>query len=198
MAELEGLVSSGAGTPVAGTATTPPPTVLMSEPLVPVAAACRPQSGPSAGGHPYTVTSRAHGFIIMARLRERRFEKDSIHACCKHNDPACVLKRSSSLIDSVSPGLLIGDQSRPMVMINMAKAERLFQAVLVSPLRDSSLAATSGKFPIEHNLREAVVLHPGDVPYPMQLCSQQHGLNTHDCCLFKNRRIGHIIHPVDV
>ncbi|KAJ7411945.1 hypothetical protein BTVI_48114 [Pitangus sulphuratus] len=64
-----------------------------------------------------------------------------------------------------------------MMMINMAKTERLFQGVLVSPLRVSSLAATSGKFAIEHNLREAVVLNPGDVPCPTQLCSQQHGLN---------------------
>ncbi|NWQ70349.1 CNDP1 dipeptidase, partial [Neopipo cinnamomea] len=72
------------------------------------------------------------------------------------NDSTCVLKRSSSVIDGVSPGLPIGGQSRSMMMINMAKAEILFQGVLVSPLRGSCFVAASGKFTTEHNLREVV------------------------------------------
>ncbi|KAJ7410804.1 Leukotriene A-4 hydrolase [Pitangus sulphuratus] len=59
------------------------------------------------------------------------------------------LRSSRSVIDAVSPGLSIGGQGSPIVMIDMAKAEGLFQAVLVSPLWGSSLASASGRFPIE-------------------------------------------------
>ncbi|XP_051628009.1 uncharacterized protein LOC127463051 [Manacus candei] len=70
-------------------------------------------------------------------------------------DPACVLKGSSSVRDSVSADLSIGGQSRPALETNVAKAEMLLQGVLVSPFAGSSLAAASGKFAIDHDLREA-------------------------------------------
>ncbi|KAJ7410981.1 hypothetical protein WISP_105227 [Willisornis vidua] len=62
----------------------------------------------------------------------------------------------------------------------------------------SSPEAADGEFTIEDNLQEAVILPPGDVPYPEQLCSHQHGLDTADPCLFKNGHVGHVIRSVDV
>ncbi|KAJ7411535.1 hypothetical protein WISP_102371 [Willisornis vidua] len=56
-------------------------------------------------------------------------------------------------MNGVSPRILIGGQSGPLVAVNMAKAEVLFQGVLVSLLRGSSLAAAGGKFTIQHKHR---------------------------------------------
>lgn len=47
----------------------------------------------------------------------------------------------------------------------------------------------SGQFSIQHNLGQAMILHPGDMPCPAKLHLQQSGIGTGNLCLLKDFKV---------
>ena len=77
-----------------------------------------------------------------------------------------VLEVGDNLIDSVTPGIMVGSKSRLLVMANVADFEELHQGVLVVFLWCTSVLVATGEFTIPDCLGHAMIRHSKDVSCP--------------------------------
>ena len=86
-----------------------------------------------------------------------------------YTDPAIVLKKGGGLVDCLTPSPTVSVHY-PLAVVTVTGNKGLFQRVLLLSLTwHSSVTKTGRHFALQQDLRQAIVIHPGDVSCPAQL-----------------------------
>ena len=87
--------------------------------------------------------------------------------------------------DSAAPGEVVSCQSLPGAHVDFEVLKEYFQAVLKALSLATSRAFSIIKLPVEHLLRDAVVLHACDMLYPSELGSAHEDVDGGQLCSFE-------------